>query len=128
MMPVTCATTTVLTLGLIGAALQLAADTPIEPGDVQETPTCYLQAGHGGAHYGLVIDLEDEAGSAVWAAWGRSGTAYLLVLPACAAHSDSRMDVCGEPDGHAGGHTWQIRDPLMEVARAQLARIPLAGP
>ncbi|WP_435173327.1 hypothetical protein [Actinacidiphila sp. bgisy145] len=125
--PLTCATTTCLGPSLTDAALRLGAGSPVTPGDLVGTPTCYLQARHRGPHYGLALDLEAEDGSAVWAVWLHGGGPHLIVIPACPGRSDTGMDVCTEPDGHVGGHTWQVRDPLLDVARAQLARMSLPG-
>lgn len=126
--PFTCAISTTLTPGQIIEVLQHAAGAPVDGGDVQAEPTCYLQERHGGAHYGLVLDRDMPDGSAVWAVWLPGNAVRLVVLPACLARSASGMDACTEPQGHVGGHTWQVRDPLMDVARAQLARMPLTGP
>jgi hypothetical protein len=108
--------------GLLAAALAMET-VPGAAGlrDVEETPSCLIQAHAAGAHYGLVLDLDGRLTGAVWAVWSGGDTPHLVVLPDCPGDGEA---ACSGFGGHPGRHTPDLYDLMQAHARAVLAGIP----
>ncbi|MFJ1582073.1 hypothetical protein ACIOC1_01965 [Streptomyces sp. NPDC088197] len=107
--PPLCSAMTVLPDPLARTALAWAGDRHGIPADIRDL-RCTLEHHTGGHHYALVHDVAES--TAAWSRWLHDSTPdTLLVLPDCPA-SHPAHGGCGEYEGHPGGHTWQIDDPL----------------
>jgi hypothetical protein len=125
--PDVCGQDTLLPAGLMAAAMALETE-PERGYAVEERPVCYLQAGHGGAHYGVVLSLSGAESGSAWALWLQGGEPQLIVLPDCPAVTDNGMDACTHHAAHPGGHSWQLHDPLLSWAQHALANDPAVDP
>jgi len=116
-----CGARTYLPTDLVPAALALetSTDRPAVEADVERNLRCTRQDhDHEDEHTSLVLELDGVDTGSVWARWFYARLPErLVVLPDCPG---ANGQACSEFEGHPGGHSFEIHDPLDEIGRALL--------
>ncbi|MFE9660293.1 hypothetical protein [Streptomyces sp. NPDC005955] len=81
---------------------------------------CELALWHEGEHADHVWDCEGQVTHGIWVRWGADDTSRTESLLWCDVSRVADDEVCTLYKGHDRGHSWSLRDPVMEKHFRQL--------
>ncbi|MEU6290288.1 hypothetical protein [Streptomyces sp. NPDC046988] len=109
--PRTCGTRVRVTDELRGASFAERRGTP---GIARRSVVCALAEHDAGPHHGILVELADPHGDAVWASWTGREAPRCSVLPVCDQHGPDPRTLCDAFSGHPGACSFDQQDAFRQ--------------
>ncbi|MFD8609655.1 hypothetical protein [Streptomyces sp. NPDC059631] len=109
--PRTCGTRVRVTDELRAASCSERSGTP---GIARRSVVCALAEHDAGPHHGILVELADPHGDAVWASWTGREAPRCSVLPVCDQHGPDPRTLCDAFSGHPGVCSFDRQDAFGE--------------